>query len=94
MSCDGGVYGVTRDRVTLYDSSVLPLSFDQLYKVSNGYSMTNTYSTNTTCLWLLVMSFLKHRQFNFLSFFISLEIGEPHHGRFLPVNGVFEVRER
>ena len=30
---DGETYGVTRDRVTLYDSSVIPLSFDQLRKV-------------------------------------------------------------
>ena len=30
---DGETYGMTRDRVTLYDSSVIPLSLDQLRKV-------------------------------------------------------------
>lgn len=33
MIHDGETYGVMRDRVTFYDSSVIPLSLDQLRKV-------------------------------------------------------------
>jgi len=36
MIHEGKSYGLSRDRVTLYDTTVLTLSLDQLRKVSNG----------------------------------------------------------